>query len=64
VVWYPARRQERRHFECHRQHAGGDAAFSSAAYVDQFKSPARRWHFDVVNIKPTGFPGHGIILPA
>ncbi|MEY2879874.1 MAG: hypothetical protein RLZZ15_2254 [Verrucomicrobiota bacterium] len=28
----------------------------AAAYVDQFKSPMVRWHFDVGNVVNTGFP--------
>ncbi len=32
----------------------------AAAYVDQFKSPFVRWHFDVGNIVNTGWPQHWI----
>ncbi|MBI5771842.1 MAG: sugar phosphate isomerase/epimerase [Verrucomicrobia bacterium] len=32
----------------------------AAAYVDQFKSPMVRWHFDVGNVVNTGWPQHWI----
>jgi hexulose-6-phosphate isomerase len=32
----------------------------AAAYVDQFKSPMVRWHFDVGNVVNTGWPQHWV----